>query len=451
MAQSSIHSNRSMPDLQAHDVAPLSLKSLERISPDSVSAGLKSPLTPISKEAPGRLQLSPNVVYGYRCRSMTLPDDLGDPFCRLDGSRADKRESDLCYLAERVNDGLKCGVRPILADGALGGTYFLRDRERTIRLVFKPADEEPNAPNNPYSHSTRVRGSYKGGVLPGFGIYREVCAYILDRGFAGVPPTHLAKVKHPHFADVKLGSVQSYVRGSEGSADDVGPGLFSVSDVQRIAFLDIRLCNLDRHGGNLLACPTHPYSSISSDSSLRLVPIDHGYILPHILHISEANFAWLHWPQASQPIAADIAEQIAALDAAADIILLKRVVGEAISEPCLLTLRTTIMLLQRGVAAGCTLFDLGKCMVTCVDEKYSSLQRAIFAAIHRVQRQSEEVDWGLPVVERYSKRHRSSNAEAETAVEDAALDSLLEEGKLPQLMAELGKSLDTLITSLVSV
>lgn len=449
MAQSSIHPNRSMPDLQAHDLAPLNLKSLERVSPDSISVGMKSPLTPISKEAPGRLQLTPNVVYGYRCRSMTLPDNLGDPFCRLDGSRADKRENDLCHLVECVDDGLKCGIRPILADGALGGTYFLRDKERTIRLVFKPADEEPNAPNNPHSHSTHVRGSYKGGVLPGFGVYREVCAYLLDRGFAGVPPTHLAKVKHPHFSDVKLGSVQSYVRGSEGSADDVGPVLFGISDVQRIAFLDIRLCNLDRHGGNLLACPVHPYSSSASDASLRLVPIDHGYILPHILHISEANFAWLHWPQVAQPIGADILSEIASLDAQADIALLKRVVGEAISEPCLLTLRTTTMLLQKGAAAGCTFFDLGKSMIACADEKYSPLQRVIFAAIHRVQSRASIIDWGLPVVERYSKRHRSATTD-ETAVDDAALDGLLEDGRLPQLIAELEKALEEFVASLVS-
>jgi Phosphatidylinositol 3- and 4-kinase len=295
-------------------------------------------------------------------------------------------------------------------------------------------------------------------------MYREVAAFVLDDGFAGVPPTALAKVRHrflrndtgagrtenqhsmrddsfapdqnPHqnlksdsdahtegeedenfYGGYKLSSVQSYVR-HEGCAEDLGPCMFDDDDVIRIAVLDIRLCNLDRHGGNILICQHHPYvnskhglpsmsaslsscriygsaesfpaeerpsddwdserekewdmnrfmigkqsppsspalplsyvgpysplntthdhdnatstasSAPSSSTSLqiffdrqtqtqaalppppltlpqgarprfppksRLVPIDHGYCLPHVLHMSDTAFIWLNWSQA---------------------------------------------------------------------------------------------------------------------------------------------------------
>ena len=288
-------------------------------------------------------------------------------------------------------------------------------------------------------------------------MYREVAAFILDEGFSGVPPTALAKVRHrflrnenpsdlyPHskaafessekdedgiegsgtgvsnfYGGYKLSSVQSYVR-HEGCAEDMGSCMFNEDDILRIAVLDIRLCNLDRHGGNILvsahqpyvraayrltfpqlspaisllssrmclgteddkekerwsekerdrereiiknsggcfspiskspsflAHPTdHDFSDFSTASSApnlstslelfftrsqtpprsphrpistpaspllytppvrsevntprvspkaRLVPIDHGYCLPHILHMSDIAFIWLDWPQ----------------------------------------------------------------------------------------------------------------------------------------------------------
>ena len=128
-------------------------------------------------------------------------------------------------------------------------------------------------------------------------MYREVAAFILDDGFSGVPPTALAKVRHRFlknenhhslekdntggclgfetlhqdsdaqteeeedenfYGGYKLSSVQSYVR-HEGCAEDLGPSMFDEGDILRIAVLDIRLCNLDRHGGNILVCQHQPY------------------------------------------------------------------------------------------------------------------------------------------------------------------------------------------------
>merc|ERR1712093_819280 len=69
-----------------------------------------------------------------------------------------------------------------------------------------------------------------------------------------------------------------------------------------VAILDIRICNTDRHPGNLLmqTCP---------DSTARfvLVPIDHGCAFPRWWAMGEANFdAWLEWPQAHAPCTPEV-------------------------------------------------------------------------------------------------------------------------------------------------
>jgi hypothetical protein len=135
-----------------------------------------------------------------------------------------------------------------------------------------------------FSHYYFSRLNSHSRIVPGFGMYREVAAYILDDGFSGVPPTALAKVRHRFLRNeaymndngwdgdydndnrnnevflggYKLSSVQSYVR-HEGVADDMGPSMFDTDDCLRIAVLDLRLCNLDRHGGNILVCSSEHY------------------------------------------------------------------------------------------------------------------------------------------------------------------------------------------------
>jgi hypothetical protein len=335
--------------------------------------------------------------------------------------------------------------------------------------------------------------------MPGFGMYREVAAYELDEGFAGVPPTQLARIRHNSLRKLdtqpneewssggyKICSVQSYVK-HECSAEDMGPSMFDPEDVMRIAIFDMRMCNLDRHEGNILLCGAHPYQgmsgltqfrnarlqvrsgscdvdqrdwnntfkmnadtcggnaletncenadanvtfsesgstvqySSSAPSSInpwtlkqkyaqstvsllcgaeedadimppppplinyfspasmvrskqstsssatrkyRLVPIDHGYVLPHVLHLSETSFAWLHWNQVKCPVPDNLRRYIAGLDVKADVEKLRKTVGAALPETSLLTLKVCTMLLQKGVAAGVSLYDIAsKAMCT---------------------------------------------------------------------------------------
>ena len=420
-----------------------------------------------------------------RYRSLSLSDVDGG-FCQMEVSIPAISETDLPELVTKADHALKSGVSPCLADGCCGGTYFLRDAtSRHICLVFKPGDEEPYAPNNPHlkaKDAGRFHKAYKGNILPGFGLYRELIAFALDSGSAGVPATQLAKVRHESLRTInrrahsyKIGSIQSYVREIECTAEDMGPGMINKDDIQRVALLDIRLCNLDRHPGNLLVCHSKRVATIKvqpkqsrqenfsdemnliSESSpresfsksypnevgsyfsgggvtmigrygnqkhdiersstcspsprsikdngtsprgsvteieagkLRLVPIDHGYCLPHVLHLSETNFSWLYWAQVATPISEDLRNVIDNLDAHRDCVLVKDLVGEAIPDTYLLTLHVCTMLVQVGIKAGLTLRDIGELMTpppVLKDEDstiaLSPLQLSVYKAVKTV-------------------------------------------------------------------
>lgn len=177
---------------------------------------------------------------------------------------------------------MKMGVRPQAVDPCTctGGAYFLRNRRHRIAGVFKPADEEPYAPHNPREKYRRpsptnddaLNKSHVGmkrGILVGETAGRECAAYLLDHdGFAGVPTTAIVSVRHPRWTDPdsgepydKIGSLQSYVQHF-CSAEDVGHSRFQVDDVHRIAILDMRLLNCDRHPGNILVSHQRPHAHL---------------------------------------------------------------------------------------------------------------------------------------------------------------------------------------------
>lgn len=484
-------SSVSFPDFKnISEMEKLTVTVKERIpSPISVISVSPHSTPGLHHEAPARLSSPVSVSKFTRQRSSSLDTTELDCFVRLEiKSDPEKcRLGDLNIMVEKADVGMKSGVEPILAEGAMGGAYFLRDRHRTITIVAKPGDEEPQAPNNPYQDGKLWGSSYKGGIVPGFGMYREVAAFLLDRGFSGVPPTQLARIRHDTLRkrDVLTGykncSVQLYVR-HECSAEDMGPIKFDVEDVQRIAVFDVRICNLDRHEGNILVCQTNPYqlcgksallrrigsssnlpsvkreskslvpssrypradsldedeapqsfscsappltspiarfsmnhdmkssspaslsfpdismsslasadvdvspsprkegdvrqspSTSSRDGLYRLVPIDHGFTLPHILHMSEASFAWLNWPQAKEPLSPDVLNFILDLDYETDAAFLRFHLGAAIPETSILTLGVCTMLLKKGALAGLTLFEMG-CLLSEVDESMGKIPK----------------------------------------------------------------------------
>lgn len=224
--------------------------------------------------------------------------------------------------------------------GQTGGVYTVRDecpqdaKDSPPMAVFKSEGEE---------------GFARRGILPGCGAVREEAAYLLDRltgSVAGVPVTLRTAVpvgvlgrkledaagrkeleRHSPAARGGLvsGAVQSFVPGVLGAAEDFGmprdltsaARVVSTAAAQQIACLDIRLCNTDRHGGNLLFQygqhgDIHPSAS-AADGIYRPVPIDHGCTLPRWWAMGEANFeAWADWPQVHAPCLPEVLDIIEA-------------------------------------------------------------------------------------------------------------------------------------------
>ncbi|KAG2520332.1 hypothetical protein BBO99_00007172 [Phytophthora kernoviae] len=295
---------------------------------------------------------------------------------------------EISLLANQVQTGLQARVAPIPIDDCTGGVYYLRTKNRRLTAVFKPADEEPYALNNPKSfqkpeQAPSVSG-IRQGIAPEDAAVREAVAYLLDhQHFAKVPTTMLASLYHPAFhyhasesLHRKIGSVQAYVPHQD-TADDVGVSMFRASDVQAIAMLDIRLANQDRHGGNILVVePTALVSSTSgtmtkaqTGKQVSLIPIDHGACLPRVSALSETCFLWLFWPQAKQPFSRAALEYIAALDAHHDLQLLEANLpsGHHLEREAALTLHVCTALLKFcSLDLKMTAHDIG--MLMCRDE-----------------------------------------------------------------------------------
>ncbi|KAG0493964.1 hypothetical protein HPP92_004958 [Vanilla planifolia] len=282
--------------------------------------------------------------------------------------------------------GLLKKNKPILSSEGSGGAYFMQDGSgRNYVAVFKPIDEEPMAENNPRGLPLSLDGKgLKSGTRVGEGALREVAAYILDHpttgrrsflsdeaGFSGVPPTVMVQCLHivDGFGSkgLKIGSLQMFVK-NHGSCEDIGPRAFPVEEVHKIAVLDLRLANADRHAGNILLCRDGEMGKIS------LVPIDHGYCLPE--NFEDCTFDWLFWPQARQPFNLRTLEYIKSLDAEEDMALLKSYGWEP-SLDCSRTLRISTMLLKKGAGRGLTPYDIGNILCRETIKKESKIEEMI--------------------------------------------------------------------------
>lgn len=282
-------------------------------------------------------------------------------------------------LVQQARRGFAVGLKPEFVLDGSGGTYFVHDARKNKIAVFKPADEEPYAENNPrgYIQEPGLSLCMREGVVPGEACIREVAAFLLDHdSFSGVPLTTLAEARHPAFntngsrlsvaaggacigshsitpsSDVstkkKVGSFQEFVR-AENTMDDISTSKISVEQVHKIAILDIRIMNADRNSANLLVRRL-------TDDSLELVPIDHGYCLRPVCDVSWMDWCWLDWPQLKQPLSEYHKKYIASLDIEADAQLLRDQLN--IGQEAIDYFRASSALLKAGVKAGLTLYDI---------------------------------------------------------------------------------------------
>jgi len=261
----------------------------------------------------------------------------------------------LVPILEAARDGLERGLSPELTPSGLGGTYFLKNGQKEIVGVFKPADEEAFTPNNPKGNTGEMGGpSVRNGVHSGEANLREVAAYMLDhQKFANVPATVRVEMKHKIFGDrAKVGSFQEFKRHDE-EAGDLSSSLFSEEEAHKIAIMDIRLLNTDRNDENLLV-------RRHQDHQLELIPIDHGCSLPNQLQINWHDWSWLSWPQTKEPFSETEKEYIRGLDPSTDSLLLSQEL--AIGWRNLLMLNVATTFLKKGAQANLTLFDIASMM-----------------------------------------------------------------------------------------
>mmetsp|Transcript_12326 Transcript_12326/g.18472 ORF Transcript_12326/g.18472 Transcript_12326/m.18472 type:complete len:440 (+) Transcript_12326:201-1520(+) len=286
-------------------------------------------------------------------------------------------------VAVLVSKGLSDGYYPTLAEGCSSGAYYMRGPRGKLCAVFKPMDEEAGGLNTPHSESTV---SFKVGVHTGDGALRECLAYLIDQGYAGVPPTSIAQMNLNGV--IKTGSLQVYV-DHECTSEDIGPSLFSKSDVQKIAALDIRLLNQDRHIGNIL---------VKNVNGLKkLIPIDHGYCIPHYSSIGEADFSWMLWPQVKEPINDDLAKHIKNIDSESEANELSLSLP-LLPQECIITLRIGTLLLKLGLENELSLFQIGSMIV----RKDFNLPSDLEKVVERVAKElDEEVVW---FTDRFVKR-----------------------------------------------
>lgn len=304
-------------------------------------------------------------------------------------------------LVQQARRGMAMGLKPNLVLDGSGGTYFLHDARKVRVAVFKPADEEPYAENNPRGH-VRIRGnsvgdssesnsmtmSMRNGIQPGEACLREVAAFLLDHdGFSGVPLTTLAEARHPAFHQngamltlnqggaamgshslrlgsspleqlqscvnepiEKVGSFQEYIYG-ECCMDDISPSKITTEEVHKIAVLDIRIMNADRNTANLI-CRRDP----ENPDFFELVPIDHGYCLRTAADVCWFDWCWLDWPQLKQPVSQRTRDYILKLDIEEDARMLKESLN--IPDRALDYFRASSKLLQAGIRCGMSLYDI---------------------------------------------------------------------------------------------
>ena len=272
------------------------------------------------------------------------------------------------------------GNRPQLASSGTGGAYFLRDQKGDTCAVFKPVDEEPLAkqPAGPQRGPGFGRGFAQGNPRGRRGLQGGCRVRPRPRRIRGGPATSFANLGEQfHGTDGedlsalhgKLGSFQAYVHGAT-EAEEMGPHKFPVHEVHKITQLDIRLANTDRNAGNILV-------QKSEDGELKLVPIDHGYALPHTLE--DVCFEWEFWPQAKLPYSEETREYIADIDVDADIELLREQ-GIELQPSSERVLRVCTTLLQRAAAIGCCPADIAGMMSRPMPNRMSDLEKLVSRA-----------------------------------------------------------------------
>lgn len=301
---------------------------------------------------------------------------------------------ELVQIACLANEGVDQFPPESCSEGETGA-YFLREPEGRKIAVFKPVE-----PASPLSPSSSPVVPLRKTVPQSETAIREVAAYRLDRGFAGVPATTLVRARASSFDDPeeereeedqgarRLGSLHTYIHHAE-PAENVAPGRFALADVHRIGIFDIRSHNTDRHAGNILAVKRA--TPKAGDICYDLVPIDHAFCFPTAF--GEASWEWLYWPQAKKPFDQETLKAIEDIDVDKDVELLR---AAGLSEDALRVHKISTLLLKRGALGGLTLYEIARLCLrkrSADTEELAPIERAYQIAVEEVGDDQSPLLW----------------------------------------------------------
>ena len=255
--------------------------------------------------------------------------------------------------------GFAKGLKPKLLEDGTSGVYQIRNVDKEVIAIFKPFDEEANAPNNQKGYDNSFGSkSFREGILSGEATIREEATYLLD-SFSDklnfdVPATTFVELCHKAFKinieemktmendeyvkrssimkrflyenlrgrkggngndqDIfvstekynyipkKYGTLQKFIN-STGVVADYSYSLFTVEEAHKIMILDFRILNCDRNDENILLQKKLKKSKDSDEEQkyYKLVPIDHALSFPSCLEIGDFDICWMSWKQAEVP------------------------------------------------------------------------------------------------------------------------------------------------------
>ena len=229
-------------------------------------------------------------------------------------------------------------------------------------------------------------------IPSGEGYIREFAAYILDKNhFSNVPVTTIVEFLHPKLNYVdrnrepKLGSIQEFVNNCK-KAEDIGWNFvskFPTREVHKIAVLDLRILNSDRHGGNIFydfnfQSNYMPFSHEAHGiecSGIKLIPFDHGSAFPYKLELSVYDWEWYDWPQSSIEFDSETKDYILNLSFEEEMERLKKYV--TFPQKCIYLLHLVHIVLQAGVKANLRLKQIAAIIARVEDDNPSVMELLI--------------------------------------------------------------------------
>lgn len=182
---------------------------------------------------------------------------------------------EMSKIVHEIKKALAAGISPVKAEHSTSDVFLLKSRDEENIAVFKL---------DRYIH--------------------EYAAYRMDHEhYAGVPPTVITTLEHPLWEGKKTGSCQLYMDHHRVAVemDSADYKKLPAQFIRRMALLDLRLVNGDRHTSNML---------IKKD--LELIPIDHECILQQDFGLN--GLTWINWHQTSSPFSEEELSYLSRLD-----------------------------------------------------------------------------------------------------------------------------------------